>query len=172
MLREIIKNIELSETIKDILPLFLSIFCFIFFASISAIRHKRNNYYIFDFIKSSILTSVLYFLTIKVLGLQRLDYLFDGFKYIYREIVGFLCSILFILINSKYLLGSIVLVLCVLNSIVFFIEFIDLTLVYLFNLKEEFKYLLNNLSNKTKLFIYKIINLHIDLRVNNCLFSI
>lgn len=172
MLESFIMNVNLSETMKDTLPLIVSIFCFLFVSSFLAIIHKRNKYNISDFLISIGFTTFLYFTTIKVLGLARLDYIFDGIKYILKAIEVPCFVILTILIQSKILFVLTLITLESISFIMFLVNNFELFIIVLTTLEEEFRNSLEGIKNKIRYSLIKIINLHINLRLANCLFRI
>lgn len=171
MLESFIMNVNLSETMKDTLPLIVSIFCFLFVSSFLAIIHKRNKYNISDLLISIGFTTFLYFTTIKVLGLARLDYIFDGIKYILKAI-EVSCFVLTILIQSKILFVLSLIALESISFIMFLVNNFELFIIVLTTLEEEFRNSLEGIKNKIRYLLIKIINLHINLRIVNCLFRI
>lgn len=84
---------EFYQLLKDYLPLVVSIFCFCFFFLLPSFFRKEFKFKLKDFVFSLSITSLLYFLTIYVFDLARIDYILDAFR---------VCN------NNRVIFGSIV----------------------------------------------------------------
>lgn len=165
----------LFELIKNDLPLIISIFCFFFFLLLPLFFRKIFRFKLVDFISSLFITSILYFVTIYVFNLSRIDYILDAFRVCNNNLVVFssLFALLIesgkksVLINSNSKIIILVLeLLVVINFIIITkslfnnIKIMVIKFVSFFNfkLKEQRNYIFNNLfeiNNNFNIYISK-----------------
>lgn len=168
---------EFYQLLKDYLPLVVSIFCFCFFFFLPVFFRKEFKFKIKDFVFSLSIASLLYFLTIYVFDLSRIDYILDAFKVCNnnRVIFGSIFAAL-IEISKRSVLSTYatkILIVLVKLSIVLNVVLIS---IYLFNFFKtlfiKFFLFITNLFDEQKSYVTKkLTTIKNNIHIYNCKYN-
>lgn len=168
---------EFYQLLKDYLPLVVSIFCFCFFLLLPVFFRKEFKFKIRDFVFSLSITSLLYFLTIYVFDLSRIDYILDAFKVCNnnRVIFGSIFAALIEITKRSVLSTYATKILIVLVKLLIVLNIVLIS-IYPFNFFKtlfiKFILLITNLFNEQKSYITKKLTIiKNNIHIYNCKYN-
>ena len=168
---------EFYLLLKDYLPLEVSIFCFCFFFLLPGFFRKEFKLKLKDFAFSLSITSLLYFLTIYVLDLSRIDYILDAFRVCNNNQAVFGTIFAFFIETSKrsVITTNVSMIFGILLKLSIALDII-LVSIYLFDLFKtlfiKFFLFITNLFNEQKSYVTKKLTIiKNNIHIYNCKYN-